>query len=177
MPVPALVLTEEKAREAGYTGDGPFTFGGAFPGAFIVGEPVELSHFGFDGEDAAQVALDESGAPLEVVDVEEGSAPPLRENHALSEDEARDQAIVEAEEEAGSIHTHADADTAARELGLTFPARTKLDAKVAAIEQARTTTVTAGDPNELTPAEGAEATTPPLTEPEPGADRDAEEDA
>lgn len=175
MPVPALVLTEENAREAGYTGDGPFTFGGAFPGELIVGQPVELAHFGFANEDDAQAALDESGVPLELVDVEEGSGPPIRENHALSEDEVTSGAHDQAADETAAINTHAEADAAGKELGLTFAAKAKLSEKVAAIEQAREALFAEGDPNELTPAPGAEDTTPQLTEPERGADRDAEE--
>lgn len=176
----ALVLTEERAAELGYQGDGPFTFGGAFPGEYLVGRPVEVRYLGFDDDAAVLEAFDlafgelaDEKVPLEFVDVVAGEGLPLRTNHALSEGDPELGAIaVELAEEAAevttTIRTHEDADAVAAELGITFATdpRPKLDEKIAAIEQVRAGT-TDGDPDEVTPAPGAEGTTPELEEPEP----------
>jgi hypothetical protein len=166
----ALVLTEEAAAELGWVGAGPFTFAGVFPGEYLVDRPLEVRFLGFDGEDAAREAFETAFAdaevvPLEWVDVEPGEGLPLRENHALSEAEARQETAETLVEEARTIRTHADADALAEELGITFPEGAKLDEKRDAIAAFRgapgtSTGTVAGDPNELTPALGAEETTP-----------------
>lgn len=156
----ALVLTEEKAQEAGYAGAGPFTFAGAFPGVWIIGQPLEVSTLGFDDEEQAMAALEDAGIPLETVEVAAGSAPPFVENHALSDNEVREQSV----EEVRTIRTHAEADAAAAELGITFATdpKPKLEEKIAALEQARGATVATGTPDEITPAPGAEDSVPEL---------------
>lgn len=170
---PALVLSEEKAAEHGYSGSGPFTFGGAFPGIYIVGQPLAISELGFETEDDAREAFDEAfedAAPLEWTSVEQGEGRALRENHALSELEAIEQEALEPakDPEGKKITTHAQADAAAEELGLTFSAdpRPTVAEKVEAIEQARLARAGAGS-SAMTPAPGAEDSTPPPSDSTP----------
>lgn len=172
---PALVLTPEAAEELGWQGAGPFTFAGVFPGEYVVGQPVEVRFLGFDGEEEARDAFDlaftdAEVVPLEWVDVEPGEGLPVRTNHALSETEAREEEAELAVEEARTIRTHADADEVAAELGIEFAEGAKLDEKreaIAAFRVAPAAGTVAGDPDEITPAPGAEGTTPTLDEEEP----------
>lgn len=165
----ALLLSEETAAELGWEGSGPFTFAGVFPGEYVPGRPLELSYLGFDGEADADAAYERAFGdlevkPLEWVEVDPGEGLPLRTNHALSEAEAREEQIEIQAEQAETIRTHAEADAVAEDLGITFPEKAKLDEKreaIADFRQAGTSTGTvAGDPNELTPADGAEDSTP-----------------
>lgn len=162
----ALVLTADKAEALGLVGAGPFTFAGAFPGEFLIGEPVAVGFFGFDNDEAAHAAFDDAFAelhpddvPLEWTTVDEGEGLPVRVNHALSEFEAVEEAAQETVDEVRAIRSHADADEVADELGITFPEGAKLDEKRDAIAAVRAG-VPAGDPDGLTPAPGAEDTTP-----------------
>lgn len=138
----ALVLTQERAQEAGCSGSGPFAFGGAFPGVWIVEHPVEVSELGFASEAEALDALEVSGAPLSVIEVEAGSAPAFRVNHLPSEREVAmgtAPAPVAAPETGTLIRSHAEADEVAASLGFAFPTdpRPRLSQKVAAIEAVR----------------------------------------
>lgn len=153
---PALILTEEMAAERGYMGSGPFTFPDAFPGVWVPGEPVALSELGFATQDDADEALEASEVPLEWTDVDEGEGIPERDNHAAS----MEQAVTADVEETRKIRNHADADAVAAELGLEFPTdpRPTVREKIALIEEARAGTP--GDTQEITPAPGAEGTTP-----------------
>lgn len=137
--VPALVLTEEKAAERGYTGPGPHTLGGVFPGTWFVGEPVAVSELGFDTPEEAFAAAEDANAPLEQTTVADGEGKVHRRNHALGELEAQAAAVDAAIEEkaGGRIATHAEADDVASALGIEFPEGTKLDEKKAAIETVR----------------------------------------
>lgn len=163
----ALILTEAKAEELGLAGEGPFTFGGAFPGEYLVGRPLELAYLGFGSDEEAEQAFHEAfvdvaedAIPLELVDVTAGDGPPIRVNHALSEGEQRAEDVEEAVEEVTTgkaITTHADADAIAAELGFSFPAdpRPKLEDKVSAIEAIRSGTAPADALAALTPEEEA----------------------
>lgn len=139
---PALVLTEEKAEELGYSGAGPFTFSGVFPGVWVPGEPVRISELGFTGEDETREALgeafaDAAVAPLEWTEVGEGEGYAIRENHAAPIEQVREAVVDEAVEDAlgkKAIRSHADADLVAEELGISFGDGTKLADKVQAIE-------------------------------------------
>lgn len=164
---PALVLTEEKAQTLGYAGQGPFTLGGAFPGEYLLDQPVAIQYLGFDGEEEARAAFDaafanieEEFVPLEWVDVEEGEGLPIRINHALSEAEAAPVIVERVVEEkaGGKITTHAEADAVAEELGISWPEAQRLTVadKVEAITSFRA----AGDQDAMTPAPGAEDTVP-----------------
>lgn len=140
---PALILTEEKAAEHGFAGVGPFAFSGVFPGVYEVGRPVELSELGFADEDDAQAAIDGAfgdDVPLEFVDVKPGEGKAIRVNHAMSEHDNPDSAIVDEvveEQTDGKIRTHADADAVGAGLGVTFPEGAKLADKIAAIDELR----------------------------------------
>jgi hypothetical protein len=141
---PALILTAAKAEERGFTGEGPFTLGGAFPGIYSVGQPLALSELGFQSEGEAHEAFEEAfgdDSPLEWTEVGEGEGRALRENHALSEIELAEHVATGDVRDSGGeeIRTHAQADEAANDLGLTFPSdpRPTVAEKVAAIEQAR----------------------------------------
>lgn len=133
------MLTEERAADAGYVGAGPFTFGSLYPGEWLVDRPVRISALGFDTADDAAAAIDEAGVPLELVDVEPGTAEPVRVNHAPTREEAAAADVEQAVEEkaGGSIGSHAEADAVAGELGLVFPddPRPRLADKIAAIER------------------------------------------
>lgn len=167
---PALVLTAETAEELGWAGSGPFTFAGVFPGEWVVDQPVAVRYLGFDGEqearDAFETAFEDAElVPLEWVEVDDGEGLPLRTNHALSETEARELDVADVVEEASTVRTHKQADALAEELGITFPEGATVAEKRDAIASYRGQTGTstgtvAGDPNELTPAPGAEETTP-----------------
>lgn len=153
---PALILTEEKAAEHGYMGAGPFTFPGGFPGVFVPGKPLALSETGFSSEEEAQAALDETGIPLEWTEVEEGEGLAERDNHAL----AADQAVEVEAAEVRAIKTHADADAAAAELGISFKSdpRPTVAEKIATIKAVRLGEP--GNPDHLMPAHGAAESTP-----------------
>lgn len=138
MGVEALVLTEEAAEERGYSGDGPFTFGGAFPGEWSPGVPLRLSALGFDSEDDALDALEAAEVPLERVTVGPGEGFPQRVNHAASEDEIR-AAEAEVETDTGGrdfskIRTHAQANEAADALEISFAEGATVAEKVAALQ-------------------------------------------
>lgn len=169
----ALVLTQERAEALGYQGEGPFTFAGAFPGEYLVGQPLALRYLGFDNEDEAEEAFetafadhDDDQVPLELTDVDDDEGLPLRTNHALSEGDPAlaAAAVAEAEAKAGvkKIRTHAAADAVADELGITFPDDATVAQKVTAIEQFHA----GGDPDHMTPAPGAEDTVPVTETPE-----------
>lgn len=134
----ALVLSEEKAAEAGLSSSGPFAFG-AFPGVYFVGVPVSVSELGFESAEAALAAVEETGAPLEATEVADGEGKAYRTNHALSEREARAGVAEKVVEDVagGKINSHAEADAVAVELGITFPEGAKLAEKVSAIETVR----------------------------------------
>lgn len=135
---PALVLTEEKAREAGLSSAGPYAFGVAFPGVYFVGRPVAISELGGLTYDEAIALLEETGVPLEETEVAEGEGKAYRENHAASDLEVAAAKVDEAVEEAGGIRTHAQADEVAAELGIVWPeGKITLAEKVAAIEAVR----------------------------------------
>lgn len=164
---PALVLTQAAADELGYTGAGPFTLAGAFPGEYLIDEPLALKYLGFDDEEEARAAFDDAFVDADVVPlawttVAEGEGLPIRQNHALSDLDVAEE-IVEEVTPTGGIRSHKDADKVAAELGISFPEDAKLDDKRAAIDAFRTggAAEPLGDPNALTPALGAEDTTPP----------------
>jgi hypothetical protein len=144
MAIEALVLTEKAAEERGYVGDGPFGFGGLFPGEWMPGVPLRIDVLGFDSEDEALDALEESGVPLERTTVQAGEGLPLRFNHAAGELEAREaQADLDRAGQAldpEKIRTHAQADDAAIALNISFPegatVADKRDAIAAMIEGA-----------------------------------------
>lgn len=130
----ALVLTEEKAAELGYSGSGPFTFGGVFPGEWTPGQPLRFDVLGFDSEAELRDRLASSGAPLEETTVDTGEGYPERVNHVASE---MDVEAAQERVDFSKIRTHAAADEAAGELGFTFPEGVKLEDKVRALEAAR----------------------------------------
>lgn len=164
---PALILTAERAEANGYSGPGPFTFGGAFPGVFLVDQPLALSEMDFADEDAAREAYDEAfgeldAAPLEWTEVDEGEGLAIRENHALGELELAQEMADEKSAAAVTekITTHAEADARAEELGISFgDQKLKVSEKVDAIRAVEA----GGDPQQMTPAIGAEESTPPAS--------------
>jgi hypothetical protein len=171
---PALILSEQKAAERGFTGEGPFTLGGAFPGIYSVGQPLALSELGFQSEGEAREAFDEAfgdDAPLEWTTVEEGEGLAPKDNHALSEIEFVELVAEEGERDEGGhkITTHAQADEVAESLGIEFPKGSKMTVadKIRTIEEVRAGH--GGDPDALTPAPGAEDSTPGPPEEEPDA--------
>lgn len=164
---PALILTSERAEANGYSGPGPFTFGGAFPGVFLVDRPLALSEMDFSDEQAARDAYDEAfgeleDPPLAWVEVDAGEGLALRDNHALGELELA-QALADektAEAVTEKIRTHAEADARAEELGISFgDQKLKLDEKISAIREVEAS----GDPQQMTPTPGAEDSTPPAS--------------
>lgn len=139
----ALVLTTEKADELGFSGAGPFTFGGLFPGEWERDYPLRVTELGFTDADEAEAALqeafDEEVAPLKWVDVGEGEGYPERFNHVASEADVRNAASATGEAateiDFDKIRTHADADKAAEALGISFgDGKPKLEEKIAALK-------------------------------------------
>lgn len=141
----ALILTVEKAEELGFSGVGPFTFAGLFPGEWTPGRALRVTELGFtdakEAEAAVVEAFDEEISPLAwtTVSGDEGFAE--RTNHAVSEAQAR-LATGEGKAEKtpfDKIRTHAQADKAAAELGLSIDGGTvaeKVEALKAAAEGA-----------------------------------------
>lgn len=127
---PALILTEEKAEQAGYSGAGPYTFAGLFPGEWTPGVPLRIDALGFTTADEAEAKLVEAFETpiLEWTEVGETEGFPERFNHAPSEMQARAaEAIGEIETtedgelDLSKIHTHAQADEVAAGLEISFP--------------------------------------------------------
>jgi hypothetical protein len=128
----AFVLDDE-----GLAGGGPVNLAG-FPGMWTPGEPIAAAEFvkagAFDSVQEMRDRVRELGMPLKEVTVGEGTAPiAARANHMPNAEEA---AEAKATLETSTPRSHAEADQAAAELGLDFPAGTKLADKVEAIRTA-----------------------------------------
>lgn len=135
---PALILTEEAAAQAGYSGAGPFTFAGVFPGEWTLGEPLRISELGFDSDDDARDALAEAGVPLEEIEVGPGEGFAKRFNHAAGEMQV-EAAAAEVELDTGEpdfdrIRTHAQANEAADRLEISFAEGATVAEKVEALK-------------------------------------------
>lgn len=127
---------ELDAEAAGISGSDYVHFAN-FPGMWRVGQPVAVRELGLGDPDEVTALVEELGLPLNVVTVDEGSAPmPARANHLLSDDQLD---TLDAELDAKPKRlTHKQLDTMAEEAGLTFPDDVKtVDAKMAFLEQAR----------------------------------------